>query len=148
MTKAEFRKFNMTKYFYDCPIKAAYMAKEFGVKLTLDGKLILADWVVPLNIANTYHDGKVNFYVTKESEHIFKSKIGDLVIFDPKETEPVYKNDKGEILYYKSRISPHDNIMVLNQHFMEPYLLESVLEILKRDDKVFFMPEKLKEELI
>jgi len=54
----------MTKLFYTCPTKAAYMAKEFGVKYKP-------------------HKVKVNskkIYVAQESEHIFEKRFDDVTI--------------------------------------------------------------------
>lgn len=77
----------MTKRkYYNCPIKAAFMAKEFGVKFeTLKGFKIEMD--IDYNaIWWDYHTAKGDtevyqakcFYVTEESEKIFKPKHDDL----------------------------------------------------------------------
>lgn len=79
----------MTRLFYDCPIKAAYMAKEFGVKFEEDEsvKRMIAngfegvketDWRRP----DAYIDLKGNWiktkkYVASELENIFEPKEGD-----------------------------------------------------------------------
>ena len=79
----------MTRYYYDCPIKALYMMREFGVKIE-QWKFIAADHEPKLDdvwqqhIIQELHDYNVKtyredfFYVAKESESIFEPKEGDI----------------------------------------------------------------------
>lgn len=86
----------MTRMFYDCPIKAAYMQKYFGVKL----ECLVPDWKgdnewksfnkVDLEDPNLQPGLDVGealkalekvkkIYVHSESEHLFKPKDGDVL---------------------------------------------------------------------
>lgn len=75
------------KYYYDCPIKAAYMNHEFGVityielsnKSGIYDKYFIKDWnhrELGLDAKDKYHRNK--YYVAPESEYIFEPKEGDL----------------------------------------------------------------------
>ena len=76
----------MTKrYYYTDPIKAAYMTKEFGVKFLNedgwecfyeDGNWWADEKIGGITKTHSVTDGK--FYIAKESESIFKQKIGDM----------------------------------------------------------------------
>jgi len=79
------------KYYYDCPIQALYMTREFDVKFFTKGHLnIESDFLemelgYHLNIRDIY--GKLandhtKIYVAPESEHIFEPKEGDIGICD------------------------------------------------------------------
>ncbi len=77
----------MTKYYYDCPIQALYMMREFDVKFFTKGFLnIESDFLeMELGYHLTIRDiyGKLandytKIYVAPESEHIFEPKEGDL----------------------------------------------------------------------
>lgn len=76
-------------YYYDCPIKAAYMVREFGIEIAepvgfdpialnpkdvddLLRQLSMEGWGVD--------DGKI--YVAPDSLHIFTAQVGDAVEFD------------------------------------------------------------------
>ena len=82
------------KYYYDCPIQAFYMNKEFGVKFYttfksdfLDKKLgfhvnfrdIYNVLIELLGVCNAFSSDNKN-YVEPESEHIFEPKEGDFGI--------------------------------------------------------------------
>lgn len=75
------------RYYFTCPIKAAYMNHEFGVityiELFNEGgiydKYFIKDWnhrELELDAKNKYHCNK--YYVASESEHIFEPKDGDI----------------------------------------------------------------------
>ena len=77
----------MTKYYYDCPIQALYMMREFDVKFFTKGFLnIESDFLeMELGYHLTIRDiyGKLandhtKIYVAPESEHIFEPKDGDI----------------------------------------------------------------------
>ena len=82
------------KYFYDCPIKALYMNKEFGVKFytTFKNDFFEKKLSFHLNFRDIYNAliqllGACNassidykIYVAPESEHIFEPKEGDIGI--------------------------------------------------------------------
>lgn len=79
----------MTKYYYDCPIQALYMMREFDVKFFTKGFLnIESDFLeMELGYHLTIRDiyGKLandytKIYVAPESEYIFEPKEGDIGI--------------------------------------------------------------------
>ena len=74
------------KYYYDCPIKALYMMKEFGVKFSEAHGTNHADKFFQINekelcdfATGVIEDfrGIEQIYVAPESEHIFEPKKGD-----------------------------------------------------------------------
>jgi len=99
------------RYYYNSPIKALYMMKEFGVKYDFENEEGL------IRIIKTPEIRRDNFmrkiYVGKESQKIFKFKKSDLV-----------KYGFGSVDFY-NEISQKN----------------SVSEIIYRDNKQFFMPE-------
>lgn len=79
----------MKKYYYDCPIQALYMMREFDVKFFTKGFLnIESDFLeMELGYHLTIRDiyGKLandytKIYVAPESEYIFEPKEGDIGI--------------------------------------------------------------------
>lgn len=77
------------KYYYDCPIKALYMMKEFGVNFSEAHGANHADKFFEINetqlcdfATGTIEDfrGIEQIYIAPESEHIFELKEGDLGI--------------------------------------------------------------------
>ena len=126
------------KYYYDCPIQALYMQKEFGVKFL--------HWIYPsihktemelLPVGIYYLENIIpyfnykyafehRFIVAPESEHIFEPKEGDLGIERSLHTlEPCffggtywfYDNDYLEI---KPRPQKVDIIYRNGKHFFNP----------------------------
>ena len=77
------------KYYYDCPIKALYMMKEFGVNFSEAHGTNHADQFFQINeselcdfATGVIEDfrGIEQIYVATESEHIFEPKEGDFGI--------------------------------------------------------------------
>ena len=76
------------KYYYDCPIQALYMMKEFGVNLKCEnesssyyysfGKAMLDHIRREVLKDTTWEKNLGKIYVAPESEHIFEPKDGDL----------------------------------------------------------------------
>ena len=75
------------KYYYDCPIQALYMNKEFGVNFSEAHGANHADKFFQINetqlcdfATGAIEDfrGIEQIYVAPESEHIFEPKEGDL----------------------------------------------------------------------
>lgn len=62
------------KLYYDCPLKAAYMAKEFKVRL--DGALWNDNY---LQSVLAIHSAGEKYYIDKDSIDIFKPTTNDLV---------------------------------------------------------------------
>ena len=82
----------MKKYYYDCPIKAAYMAEKFGVKFGIKyGRKLVWDWCdvtrIPrpartaTDILEDYPDQSFgDLYVHPESMHIFEPQAEDSML--------------------------------------------------------------------
>lgn len=129
------------KYFYTCAIKAAYMAKEFGVKYEEEDstKRMIAhnfegvkatDWKHPdsyLNMKGNWIEKK--FYVAPESEKIFEPKLFDLG----------HHLDDAPVIYQKE-VNSGEMAWLGSGHHYGLYK-DSEVEIIKREGKLFFMPE-------
>lgn len=109
----------MKKYYYDCPLKALYMNKEFGVKLCEAHGANHADKYYQLDtqticelITGSFEDfrGIEQIYVSEESNHIFEPKDWD----DESSEYAILKNGQ-------------------------------ISEIIMRDGKHFFMPKVIEE---
>ena len=78
------------KYYYDCPIQALYMYKEFGVKFYLDdGEGTTHPFITnddEIEISDSQYlemcEGYDKIYIEIISEHIFEPKEGDIGICD------------------------------------------------------------------
>ena len=76
------------KYYYDCPIQALYMMKEFGVEFFIkddDGDdYDFMEWYLnSQNVLELFTELEAfpcHIYVKSESEHIFEPKEGDIGI--------------------------------------------------------------------
>lgn len=121
------------RYFYSCPIKAAYMAQEFKVKFihrfTQKGfGKVSGPWEKErtLFLSNAerifnrfWHKKKVKIYVCKESEAIFEPKEGDY-------------DDHGNVFMNLGGKSLWRGLMNMNG-------IEKS-KIIMRDNKQFFSP--------
>jgi hypothetical protein len=65
----------MSKLYFDCPIQALYMMKEFGVICDLDNLNLSNQSSELLPLSELMALKKI--YVSKESEHIFEPKLFD-----------------------------------------------------------------------
>ncbi|QDP62904.1 MAG: hypothetical protein Unbinned5081contig1002_9 [Prokaryotic dsDNA virus sp.] len=71
----------MTKLYYADPLSAAYMAREFGVKMYIEGSNVeLNSWN---DFFVEYGGGTIDafsdeFYVHPDSYHIFEPQVGDV----------------------------------------------------------------------
>jgi len=118
----------MTKLYYTDPLKAAYMAREFGVKLLFiehygdDKWETEITWEGIIKTAARYGIGTYELsrlYVHPDSLDIFKPKEGDLVT--------IRKDDFGATPFvFRGDLSDWDTF---ERH------------VLFRDKKHFFMPE-------
>ena len=124
------------KYYYDCPIQALYMMKEFGVNLKCEnesssyyysfGKAMLDHIRREVLKDTTWEKNLGKIYVAPESEHIFEPKEGDLGIERNLHTiEPCYFS--GTYWFYENervKTNPHQqrvNIIYRNgKHFFNP----------------------------
>jgi len=119
------------RYYYDCPIKALYMMKEFGVKFeqflysdfhSLERKLssVSFEWICQNENLNDKIEFENRLIVAEESEHIFEPKQGDLGHYDLNGGSGVYQFTNKPIRWAEG---------VTN------------IQIIRRDNKQFFMPE-------
>lgn len=96
------------RYYYNCPIKAIYMMREFRVEFVTKRGNRYSEKV----IAEFVHDscyGEIEddaFYVAKESEEIFISKKADLILGDGGN---IAKECEGGHVYKCSKIIMRDN---------------------------------------
>lgn len=140
----------MPKYYYDCPIEAAYMAKKFGVRLyvlenndlwdwmqTDCGKVYVEDASTTLTIGhhlfciNAYSTGKI--YIGPDSEHIFKPQVGDGVVNCDDDPARVVRDGK--------EVGPYE--VPLSQALK---WVGREAKIIFREGKPFIWPKVLKEE--
>ena len=122
------------KYYYDSPIQALYMMKEFDVEFFIkddDGDdYDFTEWYLnSQNVLELFTELKAfpcRIYVKSESEHIFEPKEGDLGIYDGGELwrfitgKWYFRND------FEDRTEDYDFIT----------------NIIKRDNKHFFNPKE------
>ena len=132
------------KYYYDCPIKALYMNKEFGVKFYttfkndfLDKKSsfhvdfkdiynVLIELLGAYNASSSYN----KIYVAPESEHIFEPKEDDFGIV---------KNFNPLIFV---RFCSYYNSWVYEGDEYEERFNNDEVNIIYRDGKHFFNPKE------
>ena len=120
------------KYYYDCPIKAAYMNHEFGVityiELSINDKVYDKCLIKNWNNRELELDEKNKYYVSPESEHIFQPKEGDIGII--KNFNPLifvrffsyYNSWNYEDDEYEERFN-NDDVKIIyrdNKHFFNP----------------------------
>lgn len=125
----------MAKYYYTDPVAAAYMMREFGIKLYVwVGEGARARAYVcdnPTAIITLAEDGTFRLpyarekaYVCPESEHLFNAQMGDAVL--------CYQEDDnlGKVHSYEIFCSKE-----AQKHL-------HVVEIVKRQGRAFFMPNQ------
>ena len=125
------------KYYYDCPIQALYMNKEFGVNLKCEnesssyyysfGKAMLDHIRREVLKDTTWEKNLGKIYVAPESEHIFEPKEGDLgqmkaegARFFVKYNESLKEWKEWHCGGYYSDKNGSDIIMRDNKHFFNP----------------------------
>lgn len=130
----------MTRYYYSCPLQAAYMAKEFGMRIlaTHHGEQIDTHGNC---IAYCEHEfgWESPFYIRPDSQHLLHPKRGDLVLATyTKESSFVYRHvtmvcDR----YYLVGGFP-------DQYGYPDYINNGdrkILKVIQRNGKPFFWPE-------
>ena len=125
------------KYYYDCPIQALYMMKEFGVNLKCEnesssyyysfGKAMLDHIRREVLKDTTWEKNLGKIYVAPESEHIFEPKEGDLgqmkaegARFFVKYNESLKEWKEWHCGGYYSDKNGSDIIMRDGKHFFNP----------------------------
>lgn len=121
----------MKKYYYDCPIQALYMQKEFGVEFVMK------------DFDGDYSD--FNYWVTyaddiKELREVFESFCSEILvtdesnhIFEPKENDLVFSQEYSQ--FQKIQPNTHRDII----KFLR------ITDIVMRNEKHFFMPKVIEE---
>jgi hypothetical protein len=136
----------MTMY-YDCPIEAAYMVKNFGVKFQVYpyGQAVLSDFsydTLTHHLESCLEDKEVRwkYYIHPDNLSIFEPRIGDLIHVgygDYGELHEIGVDEGG----FKSNLALGGE-RGLGREIMR--YQTSPREIIQRDNKAFIMP---KEEL-
>jgi len=126
------------KLYYTSPLEAAYMAKEFGVKLRtweLDNGVHPKRWrywdADDKSLTEDYSKGccSPEIEVDPDSYHIFDKKIGDVLY--------LHEDPMSSIFY--------EDVHILSESTNQNYLKNFTYNIIiQRDNKPFFNP-KLKE---
>jgi len=121
----------MAKYYYDCPIKAAYMAKYFNVRFDVKVKGG-SEYVefTPYDMAKNelLSSAVTYFYVSERSESIFESKEDD-------------RDDNGNL--WTAKFFPGDDLYFLRPEGRHTKRLSYVKPIAFRDNKHFIQPIKV-----
>lgn len=139
------------KYYYDCPIKALYMMKEFGVNLKCEnesssyyysfGKAMLDHIRREVLKDTTWEKNLGKIYVAPESEHIFQPKEGDFV------SNYLHGNKSRHchgFLSAQSNLTTSATIITPERKNGMSYFVESKsqITIIMRDNKHFFTPKE------
>jgi len=104
----------MTRLYFDCPIKALYMMKEFRVEFES------FDWYSLINQCEHNKSAKCRYYITKGSEHIFEPMKGDEGRWSRIQGAH-YANFNGvQWVSYGNEITEPEIIMRDNKHFFAP----------------------------
>ncbi len=116
----------MTKYYYDDPLAAAYMAREFSVVYHYSHR--------------TYNWSDINWLLLIENQEEFIIHPDSLHIFDPKE---------GDLVNFITKIGYVDHCGQIAQNEWNEVVCYNIktddYKIIQRDGKSFFWP-KIEEE--
>lgn len=83
----------MTRYYYTCPIKAAYMAKYYGMRFVDCSKEYDISDFVRLDYGDVYDDLDEKFYIHPDSLHLLEPVAGDLLIGPNNKVAMFYMGD-------------------------------------------------------
>ena len=130
------------RMFYTDPLKAAIMARDFGVKFHVDNsEKPVPIWVFGRWLENRWDKIAV---VAADSEHIFQPQVGDIVVFSADDGSLCV--DAVEQVYFDGDESyPYtgDSGTVIQLCASHPdWLHARKARIIQRNGKAFFMPEK------
>lgn len=131
----------MSKLYYTDPLKAAWMAREFGVELQEITPASIKN-IIDFELINPNETGQ--WYIHPDSYSIFQPKVGDLY----RDCDGWYFTILEEVDYeaLPDHVSSHfiliemimDTCDVGSPEFQ--WFLENC-QIVERDDRAFFMPE-------
>jgi len=134
------RLYTAKRLYFTCPIKAIYMAREFGVKFILEDEEQLRSFLgVGLSEEKETFEEKLRikskYFIAKESEHIFQPKEEDLDAdgFSFTKVMPVVNHMTGKIDYYTDACW-----LVKIEEFTRS---KEKSKTIFRDNKQFFMAE-------
>lgn len=122
------------KKFYDDPLAAAIMARDFGVEILVENEKYQPDnGESPVKFTRGWRDildywigGEIN----PDSYHILEPKDGDLISIEGPDAEYVYEKDgKMYVMCYE------------NMHSQE-YHVSTSNNVIQRDGKPFFTPSE------
>lgn len=124
------------RFFYKCPLKAAYMAMVFHVRVRVEDNygntMSFTDWIVMEEREKHFRRA----WVHSSDEPMFTPRIGDIVRYW-QTTEPDYFSQS-------TALRTREHIKRLKKHMM--FYIEkgkgvSRMKILQRDEIAFFAPE-------
>lgn len=138
------------KLYYDCPVKALYMMKEFGVKCftSCNKNIHKADDILYNYFDELHHDEKevyhvqnnIKIYIHPDSLDIFEPRDGDFIMNDIP-TKRNYTQGIPDIIVFDNKYHTY------KVEGNDPYVVTGggtwleLLQILTRSNKQFFMPE-------
>ena len=133
----------MPKYYYTDPLKAAYMAREFGIKIYQpedaeyqEAKLSLSEL---LNEAANQESGFVPVYAPPYCVHpdcleMLKPQVGDLIEYSPHKTEYIAGHDR---IHHEASMDGFISLVDFNNYWGD----EQLAPIIQRNGNAFFTPE-------
>ena len=121
------------KMYYKDPLAAAYMAREFGVRVCASETF----WGEYKNIEDIANDTP-NFYIHLDSFNILEPQVGDITqatdfVLNPHMCISEVIEDCDD-----TRLYPYDAI---NKHIANNLFNDGGLRIIQRNNKPFFWPE-------
>jgi len=138
------------QYHYDCPLRAAYMAKEFGVNLGIDEVRDpetnnLVDYTLEIIDSDLHWKDCTKFTIHPDSLHIFEPRVGDLCkinVNDDIASEVshdfcLWRDSEGGGCYsFPLKIHNKDGKLEFRDFVYRDLI------IVQRNNKPFFMPER------
>lgn len=68
----------MTKYYYSCPLKAAYMAKYFAMMFTTTDSSVVSAYEISQRFLDGGSNDNFRFYICPDSMHMLEAIEGDV----------------------------------------------------------------------
>ena len=126
----------MTKYFYDCSIKAAYMAKEFGMDFYSSDDIDSYFEHDLESLLDVINEDTNNFYIHEDSLSMLEPVGGDHVTVDDGDLvySDIIDNVESEI-----PIGGGADFWGINGNYFDK---EDITSIDKRNNKPFIWPEQ------
>lgn len=124
------------KYYYDCPIQALYMQKEFGVKFYTIHKSDFSDKKLSFHV-----DIKNIYNVLIQLLGIYNQKLSDNKIYVAPESEHIFEPKKGDEGRWARKIGAH-YANYNGEQWVSAGIEEKLPDIIYRNGKHFFMPKE------